>query len=151
MKPIIKFRGTYSPIHEWAYGDYYNNHEYGVNADLIISSDENTGEAVNSIVNYPFINQFTGLVDKDGKELYEDDLFKCETDDIIYRVWRVKGGWAINTHVQIWQTDIEKDYPFPLIPLADEQTVSWFESSCLIIGNIHNNPEYLKCGRAKKV
>lgn len=95
------------------------------------------------------IMQFTGLRDKDNQELYESDLFKCETNDIIYRIWAVKGGFAINTHVKMWQKEINSSYPFPLIPLADEQTVSWIENSCNKVGNVFENPELLTASELK--
>jgi hypothetical protein len=90
--------------------------------------------------------QNTGLVDNMCQELYEGDLFvdTKRKEGIIYRVWKVVGGFAINTHVKMWQKDILCDYPHPLIPLADERTVSWFESSCRIIGNIYQNDDYKK-------
>lgn len=88
------------------------------------------------------IMQFTGLEDKNGKEIYEKDLLKGH-DGFIYRVWFVKGGFAINVPVKKFKNDIKMDYPFPLQPLADEQTCSYVESQCEIIGNIYENPEIL--------
>lgn len=88
----------------------------------------------------------TGVFTKDNEELFEGDLFKTSdghNTDVIYRVWEVLGGFAINTHVKMWQKDIQKEYPFPLEPLADEQTVSWINGSCYKIGNIYANPELL--------
>jgi hypothetical protein len=38
-----KFRGKYSPRHEWVYGDYFNNHDIGANQDIIINHDEHNG------------------------------------------------------------------------------------------------------------
>lgn len=88
--------------------------------------------------------QFVNLEDKFKEDLYVGDLFKCDTSDIIYRIWAVDGGFAINTHVERWQTDIQNDYPFPLEPLSEAQTVSWIRSSCFKIGNIYEQPELIK-------
>jgi len=125
MKKEIKFRA-----HEKSAGWY--SEKFVMDNLNELTQDENVT-----------VQQFTGLKDKLGKYLYVGDLFKHETNDLIYRVWDVDGGYGINTHVTEWQDDIRLDYPFPLMPLSDEQTVSWFESSCIIIGNIHDNPDLL--------
>ena len=89
------------------------------------------------------VMQFIGLKDKNGKDIYCGDILKGQ-DNFIYRVWSVKGGFAVNVHVTKFSDDIKMDYPFPLQPLSDEQTVSYFESSCEIIGNVYENPELIK-------
>ena len=71
-------------------------------------------------------------------------ISKNMSNEIVYRIWAVDGGFAINTDVKIWQKDIKNDYPFPLQPLSDEQTVSWIKGSCLKIGNIYENPEIIR-------
>lgn len=154
MNRIIKFRGKYAQAHEWVYGHYYNNCDCGANHDIIIGYNPETLSAEEYLIKYQFLGQFTGLVDINGKELYEGDLFMSkEVPDIKFRCWRVKGGFATNTGVSIWRKDIELDYPFPLVPLSDEQTVSWFEGTCYIIGNIHDTPELINttqcCGSCK--
>ncbi len=91
------------------------------------------------------IEEWTGLTDKNDKLVYEGDLFKSTMDEnFIFRVWKVEGGFGSNVYVPIWQRDIRREYPFPLLPLADEQTASWFKGNCYVIGNIKQNPEYLE-------
>lgn len=67
--------------------------------------------------------QYTGLKDKNGKEIYEGDIVKA--GGRIYEVaWLEKdGGWFCFT---------EDDYHTPLYHLEAE-----------VIGNIHENPELL--------
>lgn len=90
------------------------------------------------------IEEWTGLLDRNDKLVYEGDLFKFDNDEnFIFRVWKVVGGFGSNVYVPKWQNDITKTYPFPLLSLADEQTASWFKGSCYVIGNIKQNPEYL--------
>jgi len=86
--------------------------------------------------------QYVGVVDKNGKEIYESDILKGH-DGFIYRVWAVEGGFAVNVHVDVFKNDIKMGYPFPLQPLADEQTVSYFKSSCEVIGNVYENKNLL--------
>ena len=127
---------------------YDNNFVYGclikkrfnAFADWMIEDDNGLGSDVITET----IGQYVNLIDSANEKLFVGDLFKCETNDILYRIWAVDGGFAINTHVQIWQKDIKNDYPFPLQALSDEQTVSWIKSSCIKVGNIYDNPELLE-------
>ena len=96
----------------------------------------------NDLYDYVWL-QWTGLYDRNKKKIFEGDLLKGH-DNFIYRVWSVAGGFAINVHVDKFKNDIKLDYPVPLQPLADEQTVSYVESQCEVIGNVFENPELLK-------
>ena len=87
--------------------------------------------------------QYINITDMHLKELYVGDLFKSTQNDILYRIYYVNGGFAINTNVKIWQGDIKKDYPFPLQSLSDEQTVSWIRETCYYVDNYYLNPELL--------
>ena len=89
--------------------------------------------------------QFVNLTYKYGKEAYQDDLFKSEQyPDLLFRIWKVKGGFAINPPVKIWQHELDREIPFPLQALSDEQTVSWFEGTCTYVGNVYETPDLLK-------
>jgi uncharacterized phage protein (TIGR01671 family) len=91
------------------------------------------------------IMQYTGFNDKNGKELYDADLFKHDDlDNIIFRVWRIQGGFVINTLVEMWQDDIKEDYPKMVYEsLSENQTLSWLENRFEIIGNIYENKNLL--------
>lgn len=84
--------------------------------------------------------QFTGLKDKNGKELYAGDIFTDGKHK--YRVYSVPGGFAIS--IPAFKSTLTGTEPWPLQPLADSQTVSWFEGNCEIIGNIYENPDLIQ-------
>lgn len=73
------------------------------------------------------IMQFTGLLDKNGREIWEGDVIRCQFGDYYSVEWFEKCFVYRNTegfsYLQIWQPPIEKEYE--------------------VIGNIHENPELL--------
>lgn len=77
------------------------------------------------------IRQFTGLTDKNGKKIFEDDIVKYDGDgnysigyvDGVYRLFDEKGYYSVSVH----------------------NNYSYLE----VIGNIHDNPELLKGGADK--
>lgn len=68
--------------------------------------------------------QFTGLLDKNGKEIYEGDVVNEGVDNLNYEVAFQQGGFWL----------LERD-----------NEMGWPESGDIeIIGNIYENPELLK-------
>lgn len=76
MKREIKFRGKRIDNKKWVYG-FLADEDYINDIDSIdLSSIE---------VDIDTVGQFTGLFDKNGKEIYEGDIIKGF--DIIIEVW----------------------------------------------------------------
>lgn len=78
--------------------------------------------------------QYTGLKDKNGKEIYEGDIMLPVTmNDQTLDYWKMKNGKAIKciTTVSWDEKNAQFIYPYP---------ITFFE----VIGNIYENPELLK-------
>jgi len=80
--------------------------------------------------------QFTGLKDKNGKEIYEGDILEWQTED----GEKVSGPSV----VEYW----EGDACFTETPILNgfsSSHTAWYK----IIGNIHENPEVLPSAKLK--
>jgi hypothetical protein len=72
--------------------------------------------------------QFTGLLDKNGKEIYEKDIVRLKTTGLKMVVeWRNRGHWEPFVHA-----DNETPYLQQI-----------YASDCEVISNIYENPELL--------
>ena len=124
MKREILFRGKRIDNSEWVYGDFLKS--YCVYVGYEASSAIYDGKRFYEVITET-IGQFTGLTDKNGKEIFEGDIYNMGDKNILYVVvWRDCGligkqlGSTSYAGVEYWKEKIE------------------------IIGNIHDNPELLK-------
>lgn len=74
------------------------------------------------------LEQFTGLFDKNGKEIYEGDILFDLDDNYHYAVEFIDGSFAIKV------SNENPQYTF----LID------YIKTASVVGNIHENPELLK-------
>ena len=122
----IKFRGKRLDNGEWEYGDYHCR-VGGVHCIIAMEPDEQ-GKVVYIVhqVNPATVGQFTGLLDKHGKEIYEGDVYQFEHPDSVNEVSFSMGGGFAGWDFSPAFTDAHK------------------LTNIKVIGNIHDNPELLK-------
>lgn len=137
----MKFRGK--PCHYEGY--VYGYYEKKIIQDTILNIEYHTISVPEEKMVYEIfpniVDEFTGLHYVDGKEAYENDIFKDDRG-FVYRIYKVKGGFAMS--LPQFPSTLSGEQPYPLQPLADEQSVSWFESQAVYIGNVHDNRDLLK-------
>lgn len=140
----IKFRGKSLDNNEWVFG-YYAHHEdvlrhreiHGIYSDYADSMPDNDSYSFYPdfiAVNPETVGQFTGLHDKNGKEIYEGDIVSVRTSDDRFTK--------------------NPTYKLGVVKYDDEYYGRW-KVSCYyrfihekmkVIGNIHDSPELLKGG-----
>lgn len=134
----IKFRGKSKKSAEWFYGNYFDK-------DISGRSHIRTINRGCLDIDPETVSQFTGLTDKNGKEIYDGD--------IIYKKW-INGD---NREEQVSFVIVFHDagfcvdkIPIPKIGVyrieyPSRLSEKWLKECELeIIGNIHDNPELLK-------
>ena len=115
----IEFRGK-NDANEWLYG--YLTYPAGNSCPIIDGNDYLGG------VMEETIGQYTGLVDKNGKKIYEGDILKSRHSRYSYKVYFEDYRYFIEDY---WGTQIT----------PKQEAINHFE--CEVIGNIYENPELL--------
>ena len=156
MNREIKFRGKRLDNGEWVYGML--DCIYKEDGVITISYVDNEGFYCEDKVDYETVGQFTGLLDKNGKEIYEGDIVSREvywyrdifdkytlgfvdTEVILDGFWigfiiyTNKYGFSIKKVVQIDNHDDTRTKIKGSVKIVQCKTV--------IIGNIHDNQELL--------
>lgn len=136
---VYKFRGKSIYTNEWVYGFYleqdtYNFGSKNTKKDLLGKSTslivEDTKRASATPVQKETVGQFTGLYDKNRKEIYEGDILQIDIERA-WVMWNEKYGY------------------FELVPIGDYyfdspvigQAIEYTDAT--VIGNIYDNKELL--------
>ncbi len=135
----IKFRGKRSDNGLWVDGDLVTS--------LTPKGKMTKYPAINTIygtigtffVQPETVGQFTGLHDRNGKEIYEGDIVNF--DDTTYNPYASSYTGEVVSYRGCWCVKNETDYGvfYPNLfrdDFADRKTT--------LLGNIHDNPELLK-------
>jgi uncharacterized phage protein (TIGR01671 family) len=122
----IKFRGKRVDNGEWVYGDLIHRYSNWIYIAPIPSTIEITPIEIDPET----VGQYTGLKDKNGKEIYEDDIVRVITDKkcVIGEVVYIPTAFCV------------KAKGFEIFSLGFLN--NWFEIE--VLGNIYENPELLK-------
>ena len=118
----IKFRGL-TPDGIWVYGFLYQD-ETGA---YIKDGAKNKRFGTGIDVERESIGQYTGLRDKNGKEIYEGDVFTSE--------------WRRDRHVIQFSGGAFRGSPGTGVGFVFD---TYESSTSTILGNIYENPELLK-------
>lgn len=144
MRKIL-FRGKRIDNGEWVYGFYENIPEHHIDKlsgkDYIVSI--NNGLLMEVIPET--VGQYTGLTDKNGKKIFEGDIVKYNLWDDKFDYCEVKFGYFYAA------MDSYNGGPALGFYLADingkADDIGFFENLYKfveVIGNIHDNPEFLE-------
>lgn len=147
----IKFRGKNLNTKEWVYGDLlqWNDGEtaIGVHGQFIDDGyhfNENYDKT--PYVDETTVGQYTGLKDKNGKEIYEGDLIKAPSGRIyavIFSTWKHEEKREFLKIIDIyehtgWCISLDGVNPCGLL---DSEVCQGS-----VIGSVYDNPELLKGG-----
>lgn len=157
MREIL-FRGKCKTDNEWLYGFPYVTRKNAVKINWYCSE---FGSMRTDEVDPETVGQFTGLTDKNGKRIFEGDIFKfddevwessytsCGTE---YDSFAVENYGVVGFDEDMARFDFIK-YKFSEnsveADLHENHTIDFSEFVCEleVIGNIHDNPDILKGGR----
>ena len=133
----IKFRGKRVDKEEFAFGDLLTGMGYKEGRFFILPHLSYYPSDCHSVDGYEVkpetIGQFTGLMDKNGKEIYEGDIVKSISGKIGYVIFlRQEMGYVV-----VWDNCDTR--------LGHRNRGGGYgcDGSIEVIGNVHDNPELL--------
>ena len=134
----IKFRGKDILNGEWIKGylfyDYNNADEY--RPFITYKSEAFLGGVNEQQIDKDTIGQYTGLKDKNGKEIYEGDVLQDK--DCIYKVIFEYGSFDGKIIEVLRNVGTQKGMTYQLsFIISDNDNIK-------VIGNIYENPELLE-------
>ena len=133
----IKFRGKRVDSEKWAYGYYFvevENNEDKIGFEHLSFIKEKYGDHYHNYeVDPKTVGQYTGLKDKNGKEIYKGDIVKTIDLDDYEKPFDIVEEVIIDNGLLI---------PFYDFDTREEYFYDLFEWE--IIGNSYENPNLLK-------
>ena len=142
----IKFRGKRVDNGEWVFGSFVPVALEGSNGDLISCGfirrhNRGIGKMETIEVDRETVGQFTGLHDKNGKEIYEGDVLRFNGEyPMNLDSWMGRRFWEKTGYVYY----DDKESRFTCTEMGNQVSTSyWIACSKEVIGNIYEHPELL--------
>lgn len=134
----IKFRGKSEDNSEWFYGFLQKYQEKHASRLCVCAVSVRTWkDALLYSVKPDTVGQFTGLFDKNGKEIFEGDILCWDVNNLLYVVTFESG---------MFYASIKECNEGMIGGFSLHQLTEYDYGKCEIVGNIHDNPELLKGG-----
>ena len=128
MNRKIIFRAKRPDNNDWVYGDLL--HPSCVSAGYEIHPYIRDRHACAHEVDKDTIGQFTGLYDKNGREIYEGDI-------VLHKTYHGEKPCVVRFECGAFIVGYHKGSSIKRTPML-------INKSCILIGNIHDNPELIK-------
>lgn len=129
MKRDILFRGKIRAKNKWVFGDFLH-----LPIENAILSDKGY-----AIIEPETVGQFTGLIDKNGKKIFEGDIINYEYETFNKQKILVKYVIQYNADEARFRAELTNDgIMYDLLAFRETQ------KRAEVIGNIYDNEELLK-------
>lgn len=142
MNREIEFRGKRLDNDEWMYGDLIHDNQGG----CYVYPLDSLGLFVENKVDDNTVGQFTGMTDKNGKEIYEGDIV-CKRD----LTFGLKFDGVVVYNSEMGCFRIHSENNSVTMRMGFEASDVYNDGQCTVpvkydyevIGNIYDNPELL--------